>query len=250
MNLALLLLAQIILNPYRFGTAPTPNSLNSGLVYYYSLNESSGNRLDGEPSGTPQDLTDNNIVGIATGKLGNAALFQAGVIEYLSRPDSADTSAADIDMTWTFWLYPLAIDDNYNIIAKGSDVGDSDHEYRIYMPTDDTIRFRLSNGTTHGDVTTANASAPINTWVYVRVEHNAAANTISIELNNSGTVASESYSGGSWNSASQFFLGYLPGSASGAFRLDEVKFWKRTLTSDEQASDYNSGTPLGCCPIP
>ena len=243
-----IILGQIILNPYNF-SPPVSNTLNNGLIYYYGMEET-GTRFDGEPTGTPQDLTDNNTVAQGAGKKGFAAQWQPGVVEYLSHPDSPDLSIGDIDLTWTFWVYPTSSDANYNIITQGTDISDDLCAYRIYMPTDTAVRFRLSNGSTHGDVTTPSGSVPINTFTYVRVEHDAAANTISIELNNSGTVTTTSYSGGGFDSTAQFCIGYLQGSSGFSGLIDEVKFWKRKLTTQEQADDYGGGTPPFCCPIP
>ena len=73
-------------------------SLLTGLVAHWKLNETSGVRYDSTANG--YDLTDNNSVGYAAGKMGNAAVFTG--TEYLSNPlvSVAGSSA----MTASIWI--------------------------------------------------------------------------------------------------------------------------------------------------
>ena len=94
---------QIFNSPFSFST--TPSDLLTSLVGFWTLDEVSGARLDS--SGNGSTLTDNNTVASTTGKIGLAAVFQAGVSEFLSRSDNAFLSAG-INTSFTIdgWVYP------------------------------------------------------------------------------------------------------------------------------------------------
>ncbi|MDA2917638.1 hypothetical protein MYX64_12505, partial [Nitrospinae bacterium AH_259_B05_G02_I21] len=87
---------------------PARAGLLTDLKAHWKLNEASGTRSDSHGS---NDLTDNNTVGQAAGKIGNAADFIRVNSEYLSIADNADVSAGDVDITWALWVW---LDDNTN----------------------------------------------------------------------------------------------------------------------------------------
>lgn len=73
----------------------------SSAVAHWNLNESSGTRVDSVGS---NDLTDNNTVGVDTGKFGNAAYFDILNSEYLSINDNAALSMGDVDFMLRAWI--------------------------------------------------------------------------------------------------------------------------------------------------
>jgi len=81
---------------------PAVNPGTTGLVAWWSLDEASGNRADSHGGNT---LTDNNTVGYAAGKVGNAADFESGDSEYLlCTPASAVPAAAGWTLgAWVRW---------------------------------------------------------------------------------------------------------------------------------------------------
>lgn len=71
----------------------------SGIVSYWKLDETSGTRVDSIGS---NDLTDNNTVGYGTGKVSNAADFEADNSEYLSVANNASINLTR-DITMMCW---------------------------------------------------------------------------------------------------------------------------------------------------
>ena len=69
---------QIIIRPYATVASST---LSTGLLAFWKMAETSGTRYD--ETANNEDLTDNNTVSYATGKVGNAADFEASNNEYL-----------------------------------------------------------------------------------------------------------------------------------------------------------------------
>ncbi len=220
------------------------SSLNAGLLAYWKMDEASGNRMDS--SGSVQTLTDNNTVASTTGKIGSAIVIASGVAEFLSRLDSATLSiGTTASFTFDGWVFPTSVAENFNILAKGSDISSGSFEYRIYHPTATSIRFRVSNGTTTAETTSATGSCPLNTWTYFRATLDKSLSIIELELNNNGTLLQAAMaSNGCWDSTTTFYVGNLNNSSGYAGRIDEVGFWKRTLTTTEQADRYNGGSGM------
>ncbi len=81
----------------------------------------------------------------------------------------------------------------------------------------------------------------VGRWYTVTAWHNAAANTLNIQLDN-GTVQSVSYSGGALDTAQPMSVGAF---ANGVYvldgRIDELALYKRVLTATERTWLYNAG---------
>ena len=94
-----------IINPYRYGGGAYTGTLLNGLVSWWDLDEASGTRFDSHTANDVNDLTDNNTVTQATGKVGNAAQFTAANLEHLSKSSASNLGADDRDFTWAQWIY-------------------------------------------------------------------------------------------------------------------------------------------------
>ena len=88
----------MIINPYRYAVS---DPLLDGLIAWLPLNETSGTRFDAHTGG--YDFTDNNTVGFAAGKVGNAASFVRGNAEYLSSTNSV-FDLATVDYSILGWF--------------------------------------------------------------------------------------------------------------------------------------------------
>lgn len=237
-------------------------SLADGLVAYWKLDETSGTRADSEPTGTAQDLTDNNTVTSNTGKIGNAGQFTAANIEYLSRADSADLSVGDIDFSVSMWVYMdtlPAVSGTRRFVAHYS-YGNSNASWGVDCGnTGGTIRFRAyasSNGIVATTLTANTFGTPsATTWYHLIFVHDASTDLIWLYINN-GAGESLTHTGGCFNSTAAFTLGTLlsSGAPEGATlvmngRIDEVGLWKKVLSSGERAELYNAGAGKTCCPF-
>jgi hypothetical protein len=213
--------------------------LTDDLVAYWNLNETDGTRYDSVGS---NDLTDNNTVTQATGKVGSSAQFSSANSEYLSINDNEELSLGDMDFTVSAWVY-MTDKTNNAIIEKGSGwAGES--EYSLYYRDDvDRFRFHVGHGV-YDDYAILNAdslgSPELNTWYHIVAWHDAVDDTINIQVND-GPVDSASYSGGSYNSGGLLRVGGSFSADSMDGRIDSVGFWKRKLTPEERTYLYNSG---------
>lgn len=222
--------------------AARPNwLLTDSIVAYWDLDEASGTRVD-DPGAN--DLTDNNTVTSNTGIISNAGQFTAANSEYLSRSDNTDLSTGNIDFTFVAWAYLDSKGANRSIVSKYS--SSANREYNVYYGTTaDRFIFEVSNdGTAVTTVTANNLGIPAtSTWYFVVAWHDATNDTLNIQVNN-GTVDSVSYSAGVFDSTAPFMIGARNGAMFWNGRIDEVGFWKRTLTAGERTQLYNSGA--GC----
>jgi hypothetical protein len=214
-------------------------ALTDNLISYWKLDEASGDALDAHGSHT---LTAANAPPSVAGKINTARSF--GNATYFSKADHADLSVGDIDFTLAAWVKPGASGGNHGFLLKGD--GD-DLEYNLRCNTSDKFQFRVSSGTGFANLAAATSTNAfsVGTWYFIVAWHDAAGNTINIQVNN-GTPDSTSYSAGSYDSAGLLYLGgdapFTEYFDDGV--LDEVAFWKRVLTSDERTALYNGGDGL------
>lgn len=215
------------------------------LVVYWKLDEASGNRADSHSTNT---LTDNNTVTSAAAILNNGGSFSAGNLEYLSIADNAALSTGDIDYSWQWWV---------KLASAGSQrVGPGkwavpQREYLLwYDSTGNRFNFNVSYDGTNNTGVAANNFGAVSMGVFycIHCGHDSVNNLIWITVN-AGTADTAAHSTGSFDSSSAFEIGRnAEAAALSAFYMDgvvdEVAFWKRTLSSGDRTSLYNSGAGL------
>lgn len=212
------------------------------LKAHWRLNEASGTRVDAH--GT-NDLTDNNTVTQATGKIGDAAQFTSANSEWLSIADNADLSTGDIDFSFTAWVYldtlgaqsPAGKGDSGQFEWKSivaDTAGDKLAEMLILSPSGSSLG--QAKATTFGALSTA-------TWYFFYGYHDAAANEVDISVNN-GTIDTAATTGAPTDGTGGFAIGADRGAGADFWngRIDSVSFWKRVLTSQEVTDLYNGGS--------
>lgn len=229
------------------GGAVNAETWSTGLVACWSLDEASGTRTD---SVGGNNLTDNNTVTQAVGKVSNAAQFTAANSEYLSIADNASTSTGDIDFSWAAWVYLDTKTDNLAVINKSPGVAsDNQYEYSmIYLSGIDRFRWQVGSGSANATIAADALGSPSTaTWYFIVGWHDAAGDTVNIHVNN-GTVSSAAYSGGGYDSAGGLKVGINADGASFPHdgRIDAVMFWKRVLTAAERTSLWNGGAGRAC----
>jgi len=214
-------------------------ALTDNLISYWKLDETSGTRYDSKGS---NDLTDNNSVLYGTGKIGNAADFEASNSEYLSHADSVSLSFGNEDFTVAGWVKLEST--VYGAIASKWDSHLFDREYMLWY---DDLRFKFgisSDGANQGHAVSDNlGDVALDTWYYVVGWHDATANKIYIQVNN-GTVDETAWTTGCNDNTSPFKLGLFSTTSFLDGLVDEVGIWGRVLTSDERTDLYNSGDGL------
>jgi hypothetical protein len=214
-------------------------ALSDNLVSYWKLDEASGNALDAHGS---NELTDNNTVGTATGKINDGRDFEETNSEFFSRASNSDLQTGNIDFTFQAWIKYESISGTQQIIAK--DV-DTSREYELFLTAAAEPRCSVFVG--GADTTVAwGASLSSATWYCLHAWHDSVNNQIGIVVN-AGTPVTASTSAGVDTGAAAFHIGSraYPGFENyfdGV--IDEVGFWKRVLSSQDRTDLYNSGNGL------
>jgi hypothetical protein len=214
------------------------NTLPGSLVSYWTLNESSGTRLDSVGS---NHLTDNNTVTAAVGIVGNAGQFTAANTESLSIADNALLSGGDTDFTVSAWFYVDSLAANRTVVSKYNTTGNQ-REYLLRVLTTGSVNLFLSgDGSASTSIATATGAVVTGQWYFCVFWHDSVANTGNVQLNN-GTVVSVAHTTGVFDGTADFRIGVF-GTTGEPFdgRIDEVGFWRRVLTAAERGALFNSG---------
>ena len=238
-------IAQIYNNGYGLAY---PFKMKTGLITqlisHWKLDEVSGNRIDSHGS---NNLTDNNTVGFATGKLGNSAQFSRSDTDYLSNAN-AIFDPGNFNFTWALWVKLENKSDNAPLINRMALTPNQEYQI-VYNDVNDVFRFRATHTGVNTDFAVLDADsfgAPsTGVWYFVVAWHDADANTINIQVNN-GTVDSLAFnSAGVYNAGNDLVIGgRLDSSSYSDAELDSVSYWTRLLTEDERTQLYNNGDAL------
>ncbi len=196
-----------------------------GLVVYWSLEETSGIRVDSKGS---NNLTDNNTVTSAAGVIGTGAFFTAANLEYLSIADNTDVSTGDIDFSFQVW-FKLASDISCNILTKDTDTPANSRDYGLdYISGLNEITFYILGGSDQvswPDITTG-------VWYHVCCGHSARFNEVWISVNGGTPLTYPTGGHIPDDSGAEFRIG---ASAYAGFEdyfdgtIDEVGMWKRDI---------------------
>lgn len=217
------------------------SSLFTDLISLWKLDETSGTRVD---SIGDNDLTDNSTVGSATGLINSAASFTSE-LESLSIDDNASINVSgNINWSYSVWVKLANKTFSYGILNKGTP---STGEWHLeYLSSSDRFRFGV-RGSAKTTVSANELGSPVaGVWYHILVWHDADNDEIGIQVNN-GTSDVSSHSSGVKIGTDTFHIGRNPGvfnpPLSGGL-IDEVKFWKKILTTQEKSDLYNSGSGI------
>ena len=219
-------------------------ALTDNLISFWKLGEVSGTRFDSVGS---NDLTDNNTVTQAAGKIGDAAQFTKANSESLTHVDNASLSTGDIDFSFAMWVYLDSKNTQQQYVCKYA--GGGQVEYTLFYASSlDRFRWVVShNGSTEAGITADTFGAvSINTWYFLACWHDSIANTINISVNDGG-VDSLAHSLGVFDSTATLQVGAILPAAPINFvdgRMDAIGFWKKVLPANERTELYNSGDGL------
>lgn len=220
-------------------------ALDLDLVAAWELEESSGTRNDSKGS---SHLT-NHSINVTTGRVGNAGRFNhdgAGGVttgQYLSCASNSALQMGNIDFTLAVWFY-LVHDQDGVLIGKDSDSPASSRDYTLdYRQITNSARFYVNGG--GGGLLVEASGIALNMWHFVVAWHDAAADTLNIQLNN-GTVVSVSTGGTAPQvSSAEFRIGArIYSGFEGWFQgnLDQPMLWKRKLSVEERTELFTGMT--------
>lgn len=216
-------------------------ALVDNLVAYYSMEEASGNAIDAHST---YDLTDNNTVGTATGKVSNARDFERSNSEWFSHADDAAFSRGDTDFTFAFWVQFESLNNFARLFSK-TDSGN--FEYGLYIRDPSfggtyDLRWHCSaDGTGEGTVLASSSTVSASTWYFLCVWHDSSANQLGLAIN-AGTADTTSHSTGVYNGTADFRIGRNHDGQYHDGLIDEFGLWGRVLSGAERTELYNSGS--------
>jgi hypothetical protein len=233
-------------------TGAAASSLLTDLVSYWRLDETSGTRFD---SVSTNNLSNNNTVGFAIGKIGNAASFVRANNEYLSSSSSAFDIAANEDFALSFWYRGTGTpspNTNEIILGKGKGIlGDPNGGWALNLQQSPQ-RFQVGFNDASGSLVTGTGLTNYNdgAWHHIAINFDRSGDAVLIVDGNTGTpdvTLDISSHTGAVAAVFDFFLARFATSVGINFsgELDELGFWKgRILTNTEITQLYNSGAGL------
>ena len=212
------------------GIGAAPSSLLTGLVSYWTMNETSGTRADS--TGT-NPLTDNNTVAGSAGKIGNAADFILANLEFLSKADTdGSLDGGDIDLSYSVWFKTTSTA-AFNVILTKSNYAD----HGLDIINTGSIRWEFN-----GFQRSASSAVGFNdgNWHHVICWHEAATGILSMVIDNGSTISTVAMVSYVTNN-DPFTVG---GNGVGAVldgSIDELGRWSKVLTSTERTNLWNAG---------
>jgi hypothetical protein len=206
--------------------------LEDGLQAFYKLSDTS------DSSGNNRTLTNNGNVSFASGKIGNAAVFDGS--NYFSNANLNLNGAEAV--TCSVWFKGPEQGGQKIIVSKWNEWGVSSQFVMTKSSLDD-IRLLLLNQ--DGSYVEANAgSFIVDEWNHATFAYNGSEVKFFLNGNLQDT---QSFSGGLLNSDAIFAIGTSQeglGSQEWTGSIDAVGIWNRALSDAEVAALYNNGTGL------
>ena len=217
---------------------PGPSARIRSRLASWRLGEASGARSD--DTGRGNNLTDNNTVTQAVGKIGSAAQFTAANSESLSLADNADMSmGTGKRRTWSFWVYfdtvPASV---MGLVMKWHSSGE--REFAIIKSATNAIALVVSSdGAAASATATSTITVTTGQWYHVLAGYDGTNIYLSVD---NETLVSAAFSADVFDGAQAFRLGaYSDGSNFLNGRLDACRVYDRWLTAGERAEEWNSG---------
>src|SRR5512146_1241028 len=221
------------------------SGLNTGANFIAGWEFENGSALGTDSGSNGLTLVNNGVTQVA-GVVGNAISCVATSSQYLSRASEALLQTGDIDFTFAAWVKATTKTAFMFAVAKDTNTGGA-REYGLYYdPVLDRFRMGVYRAVDTLAPVSADALGAVTTgvWYFLVGWHNAAADTVSIQVNNG--VVNSAATGGALQAAggAEFRIGGRATPGSGLYwngLLDQVMFWKRVLSSTERTGLYNSG---------
>ncbi|MBI4760292.1 MAG: hypothetical protein HY780_03655 [Chloroflexi bacterium] len=223
-------------------TDPSVNPGYTGLISWWSLDESGGVRNDSHGA---NHLADNNTVTAIAGRQSNAAKFTLANAEFLNIPDNPAVSmGSNALMTVCAWVKLDSANSTgvQNIVSKRGATNGTWEYFLRYDGRIDRFVFLVTSNGSSGTMAEARANsfgAPVlNTWYFVCGGYDGSSAWVSV---NAGVRDTVPFSAGIFDGAADLRIGsgynaeYLDGA------LDELILYKRALTQHEIAWLYNKG---------
>jgi len=231
--------AQIVIR----SLSPSEDTRDDGLIAFWKMDETSGNRTDAVGSIV---LTDHNIVGYGTGKYTNAADFEYANTEYFSAADNATVSFGPTEsFTVSFW-YKAESQDGWSFVSKASNINVIEWDVAAGSSPYSNYTFSTGNNTYSRSTVTSDSSVGVGYWQFICSWYNASTDSIYIRVNN-GKINRANATWGPTDGAADVLVGAWAGYTNYADGLmDCLSIYSRCpqLTGNYAMCDslYNSGS--------
>lgn len=220
------------------------SSLTVGIKAYYKLDEFSGTRFD-ELNATP--LSDFGGVLSVTGIRGQAAQFAIVNSQSLYNSTTNTFGISSSNFSLGFWInFTDTSGGDQNIVAK-RDLGNFEYDV-IYSNASNAFVFRVStDGSTYAQQVQSTSLGAINTSTWYNVICWQTTNTqigisVNLSVNTLATTTNVIF-GTAGICISGVLANKSPDANNGVKGLvDEIGFWKKTLTATERSNIYGGGT--------
>jgi len=218
-------------------------ALDTNLIAYWKLDESSGNASDSTANG--KTLTNTGTVTYTTGKINNAGNF-SGSSQYLTRASEAYfqiTGALSISL----WVNADTLSADRQLVSK-NDNNISNSEFGIIYRSTGKFAFFSANASNYYYLST-NSTYSATNWYHVVVTRagSSSGSAVLIYVNGSSVATTVDSTDPSFVGTSSYPLNIgSQNNNNSAFdgKIDEVGIWTRELTSAEVTQLYNSGNGL------
>ncbi len=230
-------------NDLRFGFVAISDSLNSGLVSFWKLNETGGTRFD---SYGANHLTSNNQVSYKTGRQDFGAYFiSGGTGQYLSvSSDYSLQFGSNDNFTIAGWINlknPNPNNTNVTMVGWKSLNLANNQEYSLGYRDGSGFAFAMGNGSSYNVVLSNNIyGTSTGIWCLVVGQHDTTNKRQWIRINGNEDIQSGSSVGYGYLNTGTFIIGSDWSNNQHTGIIDEVGIWNRLLTTGEIDRLYNS----------
>lgn len=226
------------------------NPGTTDLLSYWSLEESSGTRVDAHGS---NDLTDGNTCTSATGIQGDGCRMTRANNEYLTITDASQTGldmgANDFSISYWIYWHSITIGKQYLPAIKWTSAGNQRGFLIQYSSNTGAQAFDMitsSNGSNVavGSISMSGSPLTIGTWYHVVHLYDASAGSFETYVNNSSIGSATGLHTSIHDNTSPFWIGTnADANAAPDWTIDEYGIWKGKLLSTAEISYlYNSGS--------
>jgi hypothetical protein len=237
-------LAPLYSVPIGTGGGTVTSSLRTGMIAWWKLDETTGNRLDSHTNAIPLVPSGPIGAGFATGKFSNGATIVASG-NTNGKLTASDTVAMDLTggYSWAGWVKLTGSGNTVYLTEKSGEV--------IIGLAGGVVTAQLYNGGSGRSGITSSAQTQVydGTWHHIVVTLpavNPQAGEIyvdGIRVTTGTTYAAPGYSG--WvNTANALDIGRVNNGGDPIKTFDEVSIYGRYLTEEEVAMLYNGGTGI------
>lgn len=219
-------------------------ALDTNLIAYWKLDESSGNASDA--TGNGKTLTNTGSSTFTSGKINNGTSL-SGSGQYFTRSSEAYFQITGA-LTISFWCKSSKTGAQ-SVVSKGNNSFSGSYEYMVFWQNG-KFSFQTYGGGSPYTVTT-DTSLSINTWYHVVVTRSGSGSgdTVKIYVNGSSVSLTNVFGTDPSKVGTSSFplnIGNYNNDTTSLFEgmIDEVGIWTRELTSGEVTQLYNSGNGL------